>query len=334
LKNDILSSGSRSTRRVAEGTPMTDRPQPLEFDVPTADGESVRLAYFPPVGGGQAPAVLVCLPGGTYDRGYFDLRVPGFDGYSFAADAAARGYAVVALDQLGTGAGSRPDREIGLADQAAAAAAAVTAIPALTGQTAPALGIAHSLGGYVAMYQQAAHRSYAGLAILGTTNQYVAQRPPSPEETAIAETPTGRAELAAQGEAAFPQRYAALTTRAPMRPWFHLPDVPDAVIAADDATTLTVVPRRSGAQASVPGIGREAAATIDVPLFLGYGDIDVSPDPRREPGYFPNSPDITLYTLSGSAHCHNMAATRQVLWNRLAHWYTGVLSTTPSADRR
>ncbi|WP_019928747.1 alpha/beta fold hydrolase [Nocardia sp. BMG111209] len=312
---------------------MTDQPQRIEFDVSAAVGEPARLAasYFPPAGGGQAPAVLVCLPGGTYDRGYFDLRVPEFDDYSFATDAAARGYAVIALDHLGTGASSRPDREIGLADQAAAAAAAVAAVPAMTGQYAPALCIAHSLGGYVAMYQQAAHGSYVGLAILGTTNQYVAQRPLGPEDAAAAESPRGRAELVERMVAVFPHRYAQPADRAPMRSWFHLADVPEQVVTVDDATTLTVVPRRSGAEASVPGIGRDAAAAVDVPVFLGYGAVDVSPDPQREASFYPNSPDITVYALTGSAHCHNMAATRRILWDRLAHWYSGVLGTTPIA---
>ena len=29
---------------------------------------------------------------------------------------------------------------------------------------------------------------------------------------------------------------------------------------------------------------------------------------------------LTLYVLAGSAHCHNMAGTRQRLWDRLLGW--------------
>ena len=96
------------------------------------------------------------------------------------------------------------------------------------------------------------------------------------------------------------------------------------MIDADDATTTTVVTRRSAMQSSVPGITAEAATEIEVPVFLGYGEVDVSTDPHAEPAFFSRSPDITLYLLAGSGHCHNMAATRRVLWERLLDWCDAV----------
>ncbi|WP_378289730.1 alpha/beta hydrolase [Actinomadura rugatobispora] len=266
------------------------QPRTVEFDVGGREGEAARLAgtYVPPENSGPARAVLVCLPGGTYDRGYFDLRVPGRTGYSFARYAASRGYGVVTLDLLGTGASSRPAQEFGLADQAAAVAAAVARMPEVLGEPGPFLAVAHSMGGYVAMFQQAGHHDYAGLAILGTTNQYVAQRPPTPEMAAAARTPEGRAALAERIEAALPERFAA-PDRTPMRSWFYLDDVPGTVVEADRAATLTVVPRRPAAQASVPGFATDAAAAVDVPVFLSYGDVDVSPDPHQEPAFYRDS---------------------------------------------
>jgi len=32
---------------------------------------------------------------------------------------------------------------------------------------------------------------------------------------------------------------------------------------------------------------------------------------------------VTLVVLPGSAHCHNFAGTREVLWDRLANWAGG-----------
>ena len=109
-----------------------------------------------------------------------------------------------------------------------------------------------------------------------------------------------------------------------MLPWFHLDDVPPAVVEADTASTLTVVPRRCAATSMVPGVAIEAAAKIEVPVLLAYGDVDVSPQPRAEPGFFPASRDITLFLLRDSGHCHNMAGTRHVLWDRLARWVAEV----------
>ena len=80
-------------------------PRELSLDVTDGVGEPARMVgtYFPPTSGSTGPAALVCLPGGTYTRRYFDLEVPGRPGYSFARDAAGRGFPVVSFDMLGTG---------------------------------------------------------------------------------------------------------------------------------------------------------------------------------------------------------------------------------------
>ena len=302
----------------------------IELDVSGRLGEPAALAgsYFAPDRPGPARAVLVCLPGGTYNRRYFDLEVPGHPDHSFARAATAEGFGVVAFDELGTGDSSRPDRDIGLPEQAAAAAGAVAGLPELLGVGGPWIGVGHSMGGYVVTLQQAADRSYAAIAVLGTTNQYVAPLGAVPELMEAAATPGGRDALVEGMLTAMEERYA-WPDRAPMRPWFHLGDVPEAVVQADDATTLTVVPRRAGAQASVPGFVADAAAGVEVPVFLSYGEVDVSPDPHREVSYFRNSPDVTLFLLAGSGHCHNMAPTRRVLWRRLFEWCGGVVGATP-----
>ena len=51
---------------------------PVRFDVSSAVGERASLAatYYP-ARGGTAAAVLVCLPGGTYSREYWDLDIAG-----------------------------------------------------------------------------------------------------------------------------------------------------------------------------------------------------------------------------------------------------------------
>jgi hypothetical protein len=181
------------------------------------------------------------------------------------------------------------------------------------------------MGGYVAMVQQAAHRSYAGLAILGTTNAAVGPLG-LPEDLVIAAgTPAGRAALVEQIAGAMPDLYIE-GDRSPLQAWFHLDDVPAEVIERDLASTLTVVPRRAAAASSVPYVTAEQAAQVDVPIFLAYGEVDVSTDPRAEPAAFSQSRDITLYLLPGSGHCHNMAGSRRLLWDRLARWCETVVT--------
>jgi pimeloyl-ACP methyl ester carboxylesterase len=304
-------------------------PKPITFDVSDAVGEAAQLAgsYFAAGGPAGDRPLLVCLPGGTYTRGYWDLQVPGHSGYSFARTAAGEGFPVVTLDSLGTGESTRPNRDIELADQAAAAASAVAQIPEVLGVATPPVAVGHSMGGYVAMLQQAAARSYAGLAILGTTNQAVAPLQLPAGVIAAAATPEGRAALVDQMAAGMPDAYLA-GDRTPLRSWFHLADVPDDLIAADEAATLTVVPRRCAAATTVPGITAGAAASIEVPVLLAYGDVDVSPDAHAEPAFFTASNDVTLYVLARSGHCHNLAGTRHRLWDRLLWWCETAVTPT------
>jgi pimeloyl-ACP methyl ester carboxylesterase len=300
--------------------------QPLRFDVGDVVGEQASLAatYYPARSGTAAGAVLVCLPGGTYSREYWDLDIPGRRGYSFAEFATENGYAVVTIDPLGTGGSSKPVRAFDFTDIAATVARAVSELPALTGEQAPPVAVAHSLGGYLAITQQALFSSYAGVATLGCTNQHVAPLNLDPEFIARSATPQGRAELARQILSALPEPYFE-GPREYLQNWFHLADVPADVVAADCVTAKSVVPRVFGT-AMIPGIVAEHAAQIDVPVLVGYGVVDVSPDPRAEAALYCSSPDITTVVLPDSAHCHNMASSRHRLWRRLLDWAATVTS--------
>jgi len=288
------------------------------LDVTEAVGEPASLAatYYPAAA--ADPIVLVCLPGGTYNRAYWHLDVPGHYGYNFAAYAAERGYAVVAIDPLGTGESTRPARDISLDDIAAALSCAVAALPEIIGSTTAPIAIAHSLGGYLAILQQAASRCYAAVALLGCTNQHVAPLNLDPDFIAAAATAQGRKKLAEQFAGMIPEPYLE-ASRDWLHSWFHLADVPPAVVEADTATTKSVVPRSFSA-AAIPGIVADEAALIEVPVLLGYGAVDVSPEPRAEPRFYRRSPHITTLVVAGSAHCHNMASTRHLLWRQLLAW--------------
>ncbi|ORA08678.1 alpha/beta hydrolase [Mycobacterium asiaticum DSM 44297] len=297
----------------------------INFDVSAALGEPASLAatYYPARTAEPGGAVLCCLPGGTYSRRYWDLRVPGHCGYSFAEFAVGNGYSVVTIDPLGTGESSKPTSDFDFTHIAAALAAAISAVPDVTCDDRPVVAVAHSLGGYLAITQQALYSSYAGLAVLGCTNKHVAPLNLSPDFIARAATPQGRATLAGDILAALPAPYFE-GPRDGLQSWFHLPDVPSAVIQADSVTTKSVVPRVFGL-AMIPGIVAEHAAAIDVPVLIGYGATDVSPDPRAEAAIYRNSPDLTTVILSGSAHCHNMASSRHWLWRRLLAWAATVV---------
>jgi pimeloyl-ACP methyl ester carboxylesterase len=292
----------------------------FEFDVSDAVGETASLAGARTIVDG-ADTVFVCLPGGTYGLGYFDLDL---EGYSFARFVAAHGVSVVAFDNLGTGQSSRPERPVGFDLQAAAAASAVDRLRDELAM-ARVVAVGHSMGGYLAMRQQAAHRSYDAVAVLGTTNFAVAPLDlPNDLIEAAGQGPEARAALVDQLGSQFPEPYLD-ADRGPMMSWFHLSDVAPEVLDAD-ARTLVNVAALAAAESTVPGITRDDAAAIDAPVFLAYGDVDVSANARAEPSAFASSPDVTLVVLPDTGHCQNMAPTREMLWRRLLAWSDAVRS--------
>ena len=177
----------------------------------------------------------------------------------------------------------------------------------------------------VAMLQQAAAAATPRSRYLGTTNQHIAPLALPAEMIAAAATPEGRVALAEQIAAGMPDAYIS-DARGPLLSWFHLDDVPRAVIDADIATTRPSSREAASRASSVPGITADAAATVEVPVLVAYGDVDVSPAPHLEPSFFTHSRDVSLYVLAGSAHCHNMANTRVLLWDRILGWCDTVIT--------
>ncbi|HEY2478641.1 MAG TPA: alpha/beta hydrolase [Solirubrobacterales bacterium] len=279
--------------------------------------------------------VLFCVPGMSYGKEYWDLPL---EGYSFARTAAESGHIVIAVDNVGTGASCRPEDSdaVTLAAMAGANAALAEELVARLGRgellaklgpldLGRPVGIGHSLGGCLVLLQQANFGSFAGIAVLGFSNQ--------PLE-GIYEDHEREAELTDA------ERFAWATEHLPPklwgRPWaelepyfelprenfgdlFYAPGTPAEVIAAD-TELATCVPRTAAIETTIPRVSARAAAAIDVPVLLGYGATDLSPDPASEPAGYPAAPDVQLVRLENSAHCHNASADREVLWKRLLDW--------------
>jgi pimeloyl-ACP methyl ester carboxylesterase len=270
----------------------------------------------------ENPPVLVCLPGGGYNRHYFDLREPG---YSEAEHHTARGMVVIAMDHLSVGESDIPDpRDADLYSTAAADHAAMQIIleRLRTGRLADrikavtpsaVIGAGQSMGGHIAILMQANHGSFNGLAILGAS--VVCTRLPGREPGKVI-CLLGKQD-AAEGMAAlatFDWRFA-----------FHWEDVPEQFAGPDTAAkggraaapywASTTAP--SGSDALLPGFIAREAATIAVPVLLGMGERDVCQDPLRELAAFISTRDLALFVGPQMAHMHNFASTRVLLWRRL-----------------
>lgn len=263
--------------------------------------------------------VVICTHGGTFDKRYYDIRVPGRTGYSMAERFAAAGAIVVAFDMLGISGSSRPENADAVSRfvQATALDAAARSvfdqlvrgrldrrIPALP--RIRRIGLAHSMGVMVTVVQQANHHTFEQLLLLGYSIKGVELR-----HSAIPNIGSPQSQ--------FDKPDNLRRLREGLRREYYLPDVPADVIAADEAAAAPP-PQPAGREAVGAGVALAEAGMIREPVFLGYGERDISPDPRAELTAFSSSKDLTLALFPDVAHAHNLANGRDEVWRRSLAW--------------
>jgi pimeloyl-ACP methyl ester carboxylesterase len=186
------------------------------------------------------------------------------------------------------------------------------------------VGVGQSMGGFMVMAAQAAHVTFDAVAALGS----------SFTQTRLALKPGRR----------YPPRDADLATLmaavqedSDMLASFHCAGTPRALVEADFAPGLTA-PWRSATTPDCthtllrPAILAREVAAVRVPVFLGYGEVDVTPEPLADVAAFRSTADISLLVVRGMAHMHNFAPTRRVLWRRLTRFAQAAADTV--ADQR
>jgi pimeloyl-ACP methyl ester carboxylesterase len=249
--------------------------------------------------------LLVAIHGGGYSRKYWHPEIADFPGYSYAEHVVSTGKALLTIDVLGMGESSAPDPESKLSRMKIAAAcdAAIQQVVADLGSAFTITGIGHSMGGMMAITIQAVHRTFDRLAVLGWAN--------APLQLG--------ATTSAEMMAAIPAHGYLPSPREALRPLCFLPDVPLALIEADEAQR-GLSPACLGRDALTPGIVHAAAASITCPVLILHGVVDTSPDPNAEAAYFASSARVDVVVLADSAHCHNFASSRVAGWRSIDDW--------------
>jgi pimeloyl-ACP methyl ester carboxylesterase len=280
-------------------------------------------------------AVILAVPGGTYHRRYWDLQPPVRTGFSQAEWVAARGDVFVALDYLGGGDSSRPadgdfmtlevcsDGAHSAFEQISAGLAAGSLVPGLAALETPTYaGFGQSLGGFITMIQQGKYADYAAIAVLGASPLVIDNIPFHRDLTGVPADERRRM-IMADNAASSGLDELPMYHGAPRRFFggiFHVEGVADDLLAYDENECETLISRVSGVDGMTPGYAAPWAERITCPVFLGFGDADVSADPRREPTGYPRSRHITVATFPDMAHMHNFADTREQLWEALDDW--------------
>ena len=315
-------------------------------DVPKARGGRGQVAatVYVPERLPEAPTVMFALPGGGYSRGYFDLHFSGHTGYSQAEHHAARGVVLVAMDHLGVGDSTTDANDrLTIEDIAAANDHAVRDI--LTRLRAGTLakglqkiepgfvvGTGQSMGGGLTIIMQGRHKTYEAIAPVGYSPYHTSLPQKRPEMREVIKS------VFAQFSRKTPPEELSVPHSSEQIPDFlypfHYDDVPKDILEADLAGGYPIrqAPPPWGS-ASLPrcvvammskGYVAEEAAVVDIPVFIGFGERDVSEDPARDATMFPKSFDITVYVVPQMAHMHNFASTRQLLWDRSLDWADSV----------
>jgi len=312
---------------------------PSGLDLPGEGPLDLAVEIFWPdrLDPGKPPVSYFCLPGGSINRHYYNLRAEGDDSFSFAAMMARQGAITVTVDHLGVGDSSRPrdgflltpDR---LAQANANAAATVLAglregsliesLPPLGGLIS--IGVGHSMGGMLTVLQQALRRQHDGLLLMGFANGGLISHLPEPAHRLAGNPAAVKAEIEAVARSIYSEPYQRIQPSPEASQIFQGATADRAGIEAIKPTrdNLLVV---GGLQSMIPGSIAPALDTIDVPVFLGLGDRDIAGPTHAIPAIFPNSPDVTLTVLPETGHCQFIFPSRAELFRRIGEWTSFVL---------
>jgi alpha-beta hydrolase superfamily lysophospholipase len=285
-----------------------------------------RVVADPGGRGDGHPIVVCCFPGGGMTGRYFELD----DDYDMAAHLASAGLVVVMIDHPGLGASDVPDDPWSLTPEVVAdidAAAVGQAIDGLrTGSLVeglPALddamviGLGHSMGAMLAAYQQARHRPFDGLVLLGHSGRGLPEVL-VPDETALVGDAAGiRAAIVRLAQARFAGALPVGETA--VSEYLVGPDLsaPAAAAIVQARGALLVC---CGLTAMLSGSQDEVLAAIEVPVFNGVGEHDITGAPHELPRWFTGSADVTVFVLAGAFHNSNVATRRHELWDRIITW--------------
>jgi pimeloyl-ACP methyl ester carboxylesterase len=287
----------------------------LTFPVTLSDGSAAEVVgYLYYKGSYRNRTLLLALHGATYNHKYWDVPAVNGHEYSFARYMAERKYAVLAIDQLGTGESTRPaDGDLLTLDQTASA---IHQVIARLRSGGGGLGYAfervvtvgHSLGAINAIYEQGTHHDAD--AVVSTGMGHVPHELPVPAEV-IGEMLQHEYSMA-PGEA-----------RAPL--FFHAPGADPEVIAYDRDVLADLLSRGQLVTGILAGFDTSATrvGSVTGPVLAQLGEFDAlypTSYAAGEAAYFTSASSVTVQSLAGVGHNFNMHFRNHEGWRLMDEW--------------
>ncbi len=286
----------------------------VAFQVTLSDGQDYEIAGKLVFYGSPKHKVLqVLVHGASYDSRYWD--VPRIDGqsYSYAEYMARRGYAVLAVDQLGTGASSRPPGDFLTLQETASGLHQV--LDALDEPNNPAhvrfhhmVLVGHSNGALTAIYTQAVFGDADGLVVTGWVHGSVPPIDPTEFEPLLANP------------------YVIVPPEIRTSLFYYLPGADPEVVDYDNAELSAPIARAQFADLlDAQFVHPEASQSsgVDVPVLVQVGERDflmMFAPLAGEVHRYPNSPDLTLQTIEATGHALNTHVSRRDGFQRIDQW--------------
>ncbi|MCB0172847.1 MAG: alpha/beta hydrolase [Anaerolineae bacterium] len=285
--------------------------QQLSFPVTLSDGNTYTIAgYLYYQGSYQNKPLQVLVHGGGYNHLYWDVPSINNNKYSYARYMAEEKYAVLAIDQLGTGQSSKPNGDfVTLAETA-------SAIHQVIGQMRSgnnALGqpfnkivlVGHSFGSINAITVQATYHDADALVI--TALGHVPHELPFTNEFL--------AELAQY-------EYFTLPPEVRSAVFYSAPAADPDVIAYDNANLIDQI-TRGQLFTTFAAIFNDSVAQVSGPVLVQLGQNDAlwpASYANGEAAYWTSASSITVQSLPDVGHSFNTHLDNKRGWKQISQW--------------
>ena len=293
----------------------------VDFSVTLSDGNTYTIAGFLYYKGNFRNRPLqVLVHGGTYNHKYWDAPPINGQSYSYARFMAEEGYALLAIDQLGTGESSKPAGDFVTLNETTLSIHQVLA--QMRSGNNP-LGYAfqqivlvgHSFGSINSIFVQGTYHDADALVV--TALGHVPHELPIPPELII--------ELAK-----FPYFPLPAEARSAL---FYFADAADAEVIANDNLNLADLLTRGQLFTTFAAVFNPAADRVGAvtgPVLVQLGEHDAlwpSLYAGGEAAFWTNASSVTVESLPSVGHAFNTHLDNKTGWKSINRW---IRSTLPA----